>query len=203
MPNPFSPPTSGRLVNFHPLYLTFFLLIRNNCHWCRKATRSRCLVTLTPCLFSSLVLHGLKKRISILRNGIESISSRIEGLYVVPSPVVVSGSWVLSSPLLVLVGRSSSKGSSYHELVQVKLFLLREKVLVSSPAPDECSFYFGQVRRHSIQAKIKTYQVENLMSGPRFKWNVVSRSRYILSAKIDRRTYLPSDPTILVTGTSS
>ncbi|KAK8704855.1 hypothetical protein V6N13_048467 [Hibiscus sabdariffa] len=46
-----------------------------------------------------------------------------------------------SSPLLVLVGRSSSKGSSYHELVQVKLFLLRDKVLVSSPAPDESSFY--------------------------------------------------------------
>ena len=59
-----------------------------------------------------------------------------------------------SSPLLVLVGRSSSKGSSYHELVQVKLFLLRDKVLVSSPAPDESSFYFGQVLRSAnIQFK--------------------------------------------------
>ena len=42
-----------------------------------------------------------------------------------------------SSPWLVLVGRSSSKGSSYHELAQVKLFLLREKVLLSSSGAGE------------------------------------------------------------------
>lgn len=60
-----SSPTSLRLVNFHPLYFTFLLLIRNDCYWCRKATRSRCLVTLTPCSPLSFFMALKKENIEM------------------------------------------------------------------------------------------------------------------------------------------
>ena len=93
---------------FHPLFLTFLLLIRNDCYWCRKATRSRCLVTLT--LRSPLSFFMGSKSIEYLYQEMEEKAYQAQcwDWRLVPSPVVLSRD-LESFPLLDCISRAFFK----------------------------------------------------------------------------------------------